>query len=69
MRMAKLKIVPQDDYKILKKYLDAEGIILVSADILEEMEPKVQEKIRKKEGREITYNFGGRPDICVDFLP
>ena len=60
----KLKIVPQQDWEILKRYLDAEGVVLVP----ESNEAGVSKLIRHglTDNETIDYEFGGDANVWVD---
>lgn len=69
--MAKVMIVPVEDYKILKKYLGAEnGLVLVPEESLRSLPSAAQAlcwELAKKD--DVPYDFGGGdPDVCIDLI-
>lgn len=61
----KLKFVPQEHWEILKRYLDAEGVVLVP----ESNEAGVNRLVRHgfTHNQPIDYDFGGDANVWVDF--
>ena len=66
--MVTLKIVPHEDYEILMRYLDEDGVVLLSETVLETFTPEVQGKFRELDNKELDYNFGGEPEVYVDVI-
>ena len=69
--MAQLFIVPEEEYKIISKYLvDMDGSVLVPESFLNDpcFHADAAEKVRHRNGKEIDYDFGGEPDISVDIV-
>ena len=69
--MAQLFIVPEEDYKIISKYLvDVDGAVLVPESVLSDPDfpAEAAEEVRHRDGKEIDYDFGGEPDISVDII-
>ena len=66
--MVTVKIVPKEDYAVLMRYLDEDGVVLLSEAVLETFIPEVQERFREIEDTPIDYSFGGEPDIYVDVI-
>lgn len=63
-------IVPNEDWKVLKKYLGkGEGLVFVSEETLAMFPEDQQKKLREmdKDPR-VEYDFGGEPDIYVDII-
>lgn len=60
----KLKIVPQKDWDILRKYLDAEGVVLVPESNQAGIKRLVNHDIHDDE--DIYYDFGGDANVWVD---
>lgn len=63
----KLKIVPQKDWDILRKYLDAEGVVLIPASNV-----KGVQTLRfhgMMHDNDVDYDFGGEANVWVDFAP
>ena len=60
----KLKIVPQSDWDVLKKYLNAEGVVLVPEENVKGIERLKQHGLENNE--EISYDFGGDANVWVD---
>ena len=69
--MATVKIVPKEDWEIVRKYLGADdggGLILVLEQNLRDFTEKEAQKIREKDGEYVYYDFGGEADIWIDVL-
>jgi hypothetical protein len=62
-----VKIIPEADLKILKKYLDPKyiNVVLVPEKIVAQLQ---QERISFKELKNTKYDFGGGPDYYVDLV-
>lgn len=60
----KLKIVPQKDWDILRKYLDAEGVVLVPESNQVGIKRLANHDIH--DGEDIYYDFGGDANVWVD---
>ena len=67
--MAILKIVPEEDYKVLMEYLSEPSVVLLPESVLADFSPEIQRKFRRmdQEGQ-IDYDFGGDPDVYVDVI-
>ena len=67
--MAILKIVPEDDYKVLMEYLSDSDVVLLPESVLTEFSSEAQRKFRRMEQMgQIDYDFGGDPDAYVDVI-
>lgn len=66
--MATVKIVPTEDWEILRKYLDNPGIILIPEEALEEFSEEDAAIIRNADNEEVEYDFGGDADVWVDAI-
>lgn len=69
--MPKLMIVPPDDYEVLKRYLGTGqcGVVLLPQQVLETFPKEAQDKFQAMDKQDIpTYDFGGEPDVNVDFI-
>lgn len=71
--MAKLKIVPPKHYEILNQYLGSSvqgGVVLVPEEVIgSEHFPKERaDALRRMDGADINYAFGGEPDVLVDIV-
>lgn len=69
--MAIIKIVPQTDWEVLKKYFDhGTGVVLIPEPVLESNFPQLMaQAIKDKDSSEIDYDFGGGdPDFYVDIV-
>ena len=64
MMTVKLKIVPQADWAILSKYLDAEGVVLVPESNQAGIKRLANRDIHDDE--DIYYDFGGDANVWVD---
>lgn len=62
-----LKIVPQSDWEILRKYLDAEGVVLVPEENLTGVQKLHFYGL--KHNTDVDYDFGGEPNVWVDIAP
>lgn len=60
--MTKLKIVPQNEWEIIKKYLTVEGVVLIPENIAKEV------KCEGFDEEVIDYDFGGDADCWVDIV-
>jgi hypothetical protein len=62
-----VKIIPEADLKILKKYLNPKylKVVLVPEKIFAQLQ---QERISAKELKDTKYDFGGGPDYYVDLV-
>ena len=61
-----IRVIPNEDFPVLQKYLSDPGVVLVRQDIAEQITQGNPEQIN-----EISldqYNFGGEPDIWMDFV-
>ena len=61
-----VRVIPNEDFPVLQKYLTDPGVVLVRQDIAEQITQGNPEQIN-----EISldqYNFGGEPDIWMDFV-
>lgn len=69
--MAKVMIVPNEDYNILKKYLGVEDgkLVLIPESSLISFPPAAQTRCRELTNvDDVVYDFGDEPDICVDLV-
>ena len=67
--MAILKIVPEEDYKVLMEYLSEPSVVLLPESVLAKFSPDVQRKFRRMEQEgQVDYDFGGEPDVYVDVI-
>ena len=69
--MAKLKIVPEKDWKILREYLyadDGGAVVLVPENSLEKFPKSSAQKLQDHDGDFLDYTFGGEPDIVLDIV-
>lgn len=60
--MTKLRVVPQKDWEIVRKYLTDEGVVLVPENIAKKV------GCEKFNGKELDYDFGGDADHWVDII-
>lgn len=71
-----VKIIPQEDWEIVKKYIKGgeynSGVVLIPEDIFEEIKRKdcrVEEVIERiNEGSWGNYDFGGDADLWADVV-
>ena len=69
--MVRVKVVPNEDWKVLKKYFnEGTGVVLVPEPSLEQHFPKAMaDAIKEKNDECINYDFGGGdPDFYVDIV-
>lgn len=72
--MAKLVIIPEEDYDVVKKYLPSSGfpdsVVLVPETVIEgsDFPAKTAAKLRELDGQPIDYDFGGEADLFVDVI-
>ena len=67
-----LKIVSKEDWNVLKKYLGANGVVLIPEDVLETFSEEEQAIVRAEANGETNrledYNFGGEAEIFDDSI-
>lgn len=63
--MATVRIVPKSDWKVLKRYMES-NMILIPETTLEQMSNDEQVKLRQMDKEEICYDFGEDADIWMD---
>ena len=71
--MAIVKIVPKEDWKILRKYINGgiftSGMVLVPEKVYEkEDDGEVKQFLQAINGKAIDYDFGGDADVWVDVI-
>lgn len=72
--MAKLVIIPEEDYNVVKKYLPSSGfpdsVVLVPETVIEgsDFPAETAAKLRELDGQPIDYDFGGEADLFVDVI-
>ena len=72
--MAKLIIIPEEDYNVVKKYLPSSGfpdsVVLVPETVIKGLDFPVEtaSKLRELDGQPIDYDFGGEADLFVDII-
>lgn len=68
--MRKFKIIPPEDYEVLRKYLaDAQGVVLIPESFLRTLPVSAQTKCQELANvGTISYDFGGEPDVYVDII-
>lgn len=67
--MATVKIVPTQDWEVLRKYLDATGVVLIPEDAVSRFPEKDAAKIREADEFQMElYDFGGEADVWVDII-
>jgi len=59
-----VRIVPDKDWDIIRKYIDCESVILVKESLIKELNLDEDEVIDHGDG----YDFGGEADIWVDVV-
>lgn len=63
---AYIKVVEEQDWPVLRKYLDKDGVVLVSKDVAEKLKRQGTGSI---DGRYFDgYDFGGDADKFVDIV-
>lgn len=65
--MATFKIVPDEDWSVLKRYLgmDEEGIVLCPNSVFQKMSPDNQETLRNADGEYVDHDFE-EPTCTID---
>lgn len=69
--MAKLVIVPQEDYKVVSKYIGKSdsGLILLPQDVLDTLSSEDQAALRTLAQKDyVNYDFGGEPSVVIDVI-
>lgn len=72
--MAKLIIIPEEDYNVVKKYLPSSGfpdsVVLVPETVIKgsDFPAETAAKLRELDGQPIDYDFGGEADLFVDII-
>ena len=67
--MARITIVPEQDWNVLRKYLGETGVVLIPEHAMNTMSEKKQEKLKELDGKYVDdYGFGGEPDVMVDIV-
>jgi hypothetical protein len=72
--LAKIKIVPKEEWKIVKKYISGgeygSGVVLIPESVLEEITERKTVSIIKDLNDEeyMDYEFGGDADVWVDVV-
>lgn len=66
--MAIVKIVKEEDWKIVKEYLKGTGVILIPETVLDEcFSAELSAAIKEKDGDVLDYDYGDDdPDFYVD---
>ncbi len=65
-----LRIVPDEDMRIIHKYLD-EGVVLIAQSTLDNMPEDIKAQLEERGdwSEAVEYNFGGGdPDYMVDII-
>lgn len=65
--MAKVRIVPKEDWAVIKKYVE-DGTVLVPENVLSKILPERAEQLRALDGQIVDYDFGGEPECCIDII-
>ena len=72
--MAKLVIIPEEDYNVVKKYLPSSGfpdsVVLVPETVIKDSDfpAETAAKLRELDGQPVDYDFGGEADVFVDII-
>ena len=71
--MAQLFIIPEEDYKVLKKYIpncSGSSLVFVPEPVINDPDfPKeMAKKLRKLDGKAVDYDYGGEPDVYLDVI-
>lgn len=64
--MAIMKVVPKEDWQVLQKYLSEQGSVLIPQHTYDELSELHKELIQA--GGLERYDFGGDPDVRIDFI-
>lgn len=66
---AVVRMVPREDWEVLKKYLaDTEGCVLLSGSVLEGLPKEQREQLQRVDNCVIEYDYGGEADVWVDMV-
>lgn len=61
-----IRVVDDQDRPILQRYLDKEGVVLVSKEIADKLEKQIGRPI---DGDFLDgYDFGGESDVSIEFV-
>lgn len=68
-----VRIVPENDWNVISKYLDDDGSIWIPEQVAKELESQgcaVQGKLVNADldGQLVEYDFGGDPDQWIDVV-
>lgn len=69
--MATIKIVPQEDWEIVRKYIYADSfgaVVLVPEEKLKEFPKEQANALRSHDCGFVGYDFGGEPDFYIDVV-
>lgn len=72
--MAKLIIIPEEDYNVVKKYLPSGGfpdsVVLAPERVINDSNfpAETAAKLKELDGQPIDYDFGGEADLFVDVI-
>lgn len=65
--MAKVRVVPKEDWAVIKKYVE-DGTVLVPENVLSKILPEHAEQLCALDGQIVDYDFGGEPECCIDII-
>lgn len=66
---ALVRMVPREDWEVLKKYLtDTEGCVLLSESVLEGLPKEQREQLQRVDNCAVEYDYGGEADVWVDMV-
>lgn len=67
--IARLYIVPEGHWEILRKYLDTRAVVLLPECVLKEFSSEKQAALRVlSEQMNLDYGFGGEADVDLDII-
>lgn len=66
--MAVVKVVPNEDFAILRKYISGGTIVLISKDMADEIRKQKGIDFQAIDGDDLDYDHGGDADTWVDVV-
>ena len=66
---AVLRLVPQKDWEVLKKYLSgSEGCVLIPETLLYSLPENQRNRLQGSDSSLVEYDYGGEADVWVDMV-
>lgn len=64
-----VKIIPQKDWEVVKKYLgEDEGCVLIPESVLRELPEESRKELMDLSDSMVEYDYGGDADVWVDIV-